>query len=110
MFHNLFGRFPDLRVVSIENGAGWVGPLMREMDHVARLAGPRDWTYGHCPGRPSEIFKQHVKISPFNPKKIFPPWSNAVGNPLESDNVLAGSDWPHPEGCAWTSRLITWTA
>jgi predicted TIM-barrel fold metal-dependent hydrolase len=95
VFHNLFGRFPDLRVVSIENGAGWVGPLMREMDHVARLAGPRDWTYGHCPGRPSEIFKQHIKISPF-PEENIP----ALVELLGPDNVLAGSDWPHPEGCA----------
>ena len=95
VFHNLFGRFPDLRVVSIENGAGWVGPLMREMDHVSRLAGPRDWTYGHCPGRPSEIFKQHIKISPF-PEENIP----ALVELLGPDNVLAGSDWPHPEGCA----------
>lgn len=26
VMHNLFGRFPDLRIVSIENGSLWVAP------------------------------------------------------------------------------------
>lgn len=95
VFHNLFGRFPNLQVVTIENGAAWIGPLMKAMDHSARMSAPRDWLYGYCPDRPSETFKQHVKVSPF-PEEDIP----ALVNLLGPENVLAGSDWPHPEGCA----------
>ena len=95
VFHNLFGRFPSLQVVSIENGATWIAPLLKAMDHAARLSGPRDWTFGHAPDRPSEIFKRHIKVSPF-PEEDIP----ALVEVLGPENVLAGSDWPHPEGCA----------
>ena len=64
-------------------------------DHSARMSAPRDWLYGYCPDRPSETFKQHVKVSPF-PEEDIP----ALVNLLGPENVLAGSDWPHPEGCA----------
>ena len=70
VFHNLFGRFPGLQVVSIENGATWIAPLLKAMDHAARLSGPRDWTFGHSPDRPSEIFKRHIKVSPFPEEDI----------------------------------------
>lgn len=91
--HNLFGRVPNLTVMSIEHGSEWVGPLLKKMDRAARMCGPKDWTHGVLTERPREIFKRHVKVAPF-------PEDNIVGliELLGEDAVVAGSDWPHPEG------------
>jgi predicted TIM-barrel fold metal-dependent hydrolase len=91
--HNLFGRVPDLKVMSIEHGCEWVGPLLKKMDRAARMCGPRDWPFGAVTERPREVFKRHVLVSPF-------PEDNILGliELLGDDAVVAGSDWPHPEG------------
>jgi len=91
--HNLFGRVPNLTVMSIEHGSEWVAPLLKKMDRAARMCGPKDWTHGVLTERPREIFKRHVKVAPF-------PEDNIVGliELLGEDAVVAGSDWPHPEG------------
>jgi len=91
--HNLFGRIPDLTVMSIEHGCEWVGPLLKKMDRAARMCGPQDWPFGPIGERPREVFKRHVKVAPF-------PEDNIIGliELLGEDAVVAGSDWPHPEG------------
>jgi predicted TIM-barrel fold metal-dependent hydrolase len=91
--HNLFGRFPKLGILSIEFGSEWVKPLLKKMDRAARMCGPNDWPFGDIKERPREVFKRHVKISPY-------PEDDIVGlvGLLGPEAVLAGSDWPHPEG------------
>ncbi|GAA4546381.1 amidohydrolase family protein [Pseudonocardia xishanensis] len=91
--HNLFGRVPDLKVMSIEHGSEWVRPLLKKMDRAARMCGPKDWPFGVVTERPREIFKRHVLVSPF-------PEDDIIGlvELLGPDAVAAGSDWPHPEG------------
>jgi predicted TIM-barrel fold metal-dependent hydrolase len=63
------------------------------MDRAARMCGPQDWPFGPIGERPREVFKRHVKVAPF-------PEDNIVGliELLGEDAVVAGSDWPHPEG------------
>jgi predicted TIM-barrel fold metal-dependent hydrolase len=99
--HNLFGRFPALTVLSIEFGSEWVRPLLKKMDRAARMCGPRDWRFGDIKERPSDVFKRHVKISPY-------PEDDIVGlvKLLGAEAVLAGSDWPHPEGIAGPSEFV----
>lgn len=91
--HNLFGRFPDLTVMSVEYGCEWVQPLLKKMDRAARMCASRDWPYGEVTERPREVFKRHVKVVPY-------PEDNIVGlvDLIGAEAVLAGSDWPHPEG------------
>jgi predicted TIM-barrel fold metal-dependent hydrolase len=91
--HNLFGRVPDLTVMSVEFGCEWVAPMLKKMDRAARMCGPKDWPFGVVTERPREIFKRHVKVAPY-------PEDNTVAliDLLGADAVLAGSDWPHPEG------------
>ncbi|HWD55338.1 MAG TPA: amidohydrolase family protein [Acidimicrobiales bacterium] len=87
--HGVFSRFPKLRVASIESGGDWVAGFL---DHVAD-------TYKKMPhafdGDPVEQFKSHVWISPFHEDNL----ELLIGT-IGADQVLFGSDYPHPEGLA----------
>jgi hypothetical protein len=101
IFHNLFGRFPDLSVASIEHGGDWVPGLLRKMDRAVKMTGPRDWLFGPIADRPSEVFGRHIKVNPF-PEANVQPLVAAIG----IENVLGRSDWPHPEGTASPADLV----
>jgi predicted TIM-barrel fold metal-dependent hydrolase len=100
IFHNLFGRFPRLKILSVENGSRWVPTLLQEMDAAYRfVAGGSgtSWIGGPITARPSELFKQHVWVAPFLDQGHEAKVSNLV-ELLGADHVLFGSDWPHGEG------------
>jgi predicted TIM-barrel fold metal-dependent hydrolase len=92
---NVFGRFPQLRVLSVEYGSTWVAPLMHKLDHIARLFSKDMWRFGPPPEKPSEMIKQNVYVSPFFENDVV-----GLCDVLGADRVLAGSDYPHPEGLA----------
>ena len=84
---NLFHRFPNLRVASVENGSGFLRGLFHRLDAVGhKMAG---W----FPEDPVETFRRHIWINPF--------WEDDVHEVLElmgPERVIFGSDWPHIEG------------
>jgi predicted TIM-barrel fold metal-dependent hydrolase len=87
---DLFGRFPRLKVMSVENGSSWVSQLLDDMDHSTKLSRV-PWSTRK--GKPSEIFKEHVYVAPF--------WEDsgtALTHVIGVDHVLMGSDFPHAEG------------
>jgi predicted TIM-barrel fold metal-dependent hydrolase len=91
--HNLFGRHPDLKVLSIENGSAWVRALMRTVDKAAALGRRGPMIGGTLPARPSEALAQHLWVCPFPEDDVL----DLIGV-LGADHVLFGSDYPHPEG------------
>jgi predicted TIM-barrel fold metal-dependent hydrolase len=95
ILHNLFGRFPNVRIGSMELGSYWVPLLLHRLDHAGHLVDRRSVTTfgGTLEGRPSEIFLQHVWVSPF-PEEDVPALADLIG----IDHVLMGSDFPHGEG------------
>ncbi len=94
ILHNLFGRFPNVRVASMELGSFWIPLLLHRLDHAGHLVDRRVTTFGGTLSqRPSEIFLQHVWISPFPEEDI----RSLVGL-IGVNHVLMGSDWPHGEG------------
>jgi predicted TIM-barrel fold metal-dependent hydrolase len=95
VLHNLFGRFPSLRVASIENGSIWVGYLLKAMDKYRGMGRHGNNIGGPVKGRPSEIFKQHVYVSPFHEENIV-----ELTELIGVSQVLFGSDFPHTEGLA----------
>jgi predicted TIM-barrel fold metal-dependent hydrolase len=94
IYHNLFGRFPGLQVMSVENGAIWVPYLLTAMDNMKGMGRNGPWPGGYVAGRPSEIFKQHVYVSPHHYGEDV----GALVDLLGPDRVLFGSDFPHAEG------------
>jgi predicted TIM-barrel fold metal-dependent hydrolase len=95
LYWNLFGRFPELRVVSIENGAGWVDYLLRSLDRKAELGRHGTWPGGPLTQRPSAVFHRHVYVVPFPEENL-----QRVVHQVGADRTLFGSDFPHPEGLA----------
>jgi predicted TIM-barrel fold metal-dependent hydrolase len=93
ILHNLFGRFPEMKIISLENGSSWVGPLLRGIDKAARLASSGPWLGGKLTEAPSDIFRRHVYVSPYFEDDL-----TELGELIGVDHILFGSDWPHAEG------------
>lgn len=91
--HNLFGRHPKIRIISIENGSSWVKPLMKAVDKAAALGRQGPMIGGELPAKPSQALIEHLWVSPF-PEDDVPGLIELIG----ADHVLFGSDYPHPEG------------
>jgi predicted TIM-barrel fold metal-dependent hydrolase len=85
--HGTLSRNPDLRILSIENGADWVPHLFGHLNSVYKKM-PQEFAE-----HPVEAFKRCVYISPF--------WEDnfaEIAQLVGTDRVVFGSDWPHPEG------------
>ena len=101
ILHNLFGRVPGLRILSVENGVGWVPYLLRQLDKSYRQCYENEWIGGRPDDLPSEIFKRHVSLAPFFGDPIA-----EVMNVLGPGNLMLGSDYPHPEGVAEPAEFL----
>jgi len=99
--HNLFGRHPGVRVISVENGSGWVRALLKAVDKAAALGRRGPMVGGALPDRPSEALAEHLWVCPF-PEDDVVDLVDALG----ADHVLFGSDYPHPEGLREPSDFV----
>jgi predicted TIM-barrel fold metal-dependent hydrolase len=96
IFDNLFGRFPAIRVVVSEFGAEWVPHFVRRMDKSRGLGRGGPWPGGSLTARPSEIFRERVRVVPYPEDDVVD-----VASQLGScDCLVMGSDFPHAEGLA----------
>ncbi len=91
IFHNLFTRFPDLRIGIIEHGAVWVPYAVRKMDHGFMMG--RESRYGTLGQRPSDVFREHFVVAPYPEENVA-----RILDVLTPDQLVFGSDFPHPEG------------
>jgi predicted TIM-barrel fold metal-dependent hydrolase len=94
VYHNFFARFPNMKVVSVENGAAWLPRFLTQMDKMRGAAKNGYWPCGQLKERPSRIFQEHcfVVAYPEDPVKEI---IEEVGS---SRCLLMGSDYPHAEG------------
>src|SRR4029453_4923365 len=90
---NVFGRFPALRIWSVEYGSSWVAPLLRKLDHIARLHSKDLWRFGAPAERPSELLKRHLWVSPFYEDDVV-----GLCRTLGVEHVVARSRPPPPGG------------
>jgi len=87
VFDQLFDRFPNVRIVSVENGSEFLGDLFKKLRSAGRKLP------GFFKEDPVDIFRRHIWINPF--------WEDDVNETVElmgADRVVFGSDWPHIEG------------
>jgi predicted TIM-barrel fold metal-dependent hydrolase len=87
--HGLLSRFPDLRIVFVENGGEWVASFLDEVHRTYRMM-PQMFRED-----PVDAFRRNCWISPFH-EDDFEELARAMG----ADHLVFGSDWPHPEGLA----------
>jgi len=83
-------RFPDLRLLFLESGGGWVPTQLQRMDEQVE-AFPLEGSWLSM--KPSEYFRRQCWVS-FEPEE----WNLAAcAEWLGPDRVLWASDYPHPE-------------
>jgi predicted TIM-barrel fold metal-dependent hydrolase len=85
--HGLCSRFPKLKIAPVENGSNWVRGLLHDLE------GAYTFNPHLFEEDPVKVFKRNIFVHPFHeedPKGLV----ELVG----ADNVLFGSDFPHPEG------------
>ena len=89
---NFFGRYPEIKVLSVENGSLWVPYLLKAMDKMKGMGRNGPWIGGRVHGRASEIFKQHVWVNPYHEED-----HKALADLIGVEHVVFGSDYPHAE-------------
>lgn len=95
VIHGALYRHPKLKVAIVEAGSKWMTPLLDGLAEVFRKA-PEAF-----PSDPVEMVKNRVYVSPFFEEGI-----DDLINLVGVDQVLYGSDWPHPEGLAEPTYYI----
>ena len=87
--HGLFDRFPTLKVAYVETGTYWVYPLWDRFELVYRQM-PQAFKR-----HPHEVMRSNVFYHPFYEENVY-----RLVEMVGADQVMFGSDWPHPEGLA----------
>lgn len=93
--HGLLTRFPDLRVLSVENGADWVAPFLEQLAHTYKMI-PQTFEEN-----PIDAFKRCVYVAPFHEDNF-----EELFEVLGVDHLCFGSDFPHPEGLAQPTSFV----
>ncbi len=95
IFDNVFGRFPNINCLIAEHGASWVPHTLSHMDKSRGMGRNGPWIGGKLTDRPSEIFKQRVRVAPYPEDDV-----QALVEQLDGDSscLVMGSDFPHAEG------------
>ncbi|MFF0497379.1 amidohydrolase family protein [Nocardia aobensis] len=94
--HGALFRHPELKVAVIENGASWLAPLLENLHDTYKKA-PEGFGFQD----PVEAVKRSIYVSPFWEEDL-----QAIADLIGVENVLFGSDYPHPEGLAEPARYI----
>jgi predicted TIM-barrel fold metal-dependent hydrolase len=85
--HGMLSRFPTLRILPVENGSGWVRPLVEALG----------MSYAHNPRLydedPLMVFKRNIWIHPFHEED-----PRGLIELIGADRIVFGSDFPHAEG------------
>jgi len=101
VYGNLFGRFPNLKVISVEHGAEWLPYFLKRLDRMRGMGRAGQWLGGPLKERPSEIVKRHIAVTPFGEDDV-----SEIAARAGVDSLVLGSDFPHPEGLAQPESFV----
>jgi predicted TIM-barrel fold metal-dependent hydrolase len=93
-------RFPELKIVSVESGAGWVPFILEALDYEMAENAPRQRAAMSL--SPSEYFKRQMYATTWFERADLPTVVEAVGE----DNIMFETDFPHPT-CLYPDPLKT---
>ncbi len=79
-------KWPDLKIVSVESGAGWVPYLLEALEYMSVEA-----ALEYSPS-PTEVFRRQIYACTFFERKNFVDTVRQVG----ADNIMFETDFPHP--------------
>jgi predicted TIM-barrel fold metal-dependent hydrolase len=83
-------RFPELKVVSVESGAGWVPFILEALDYEMAENAPK--LRDSLSLSPSGYFRRQMYATTWFEKTDMPALVRAVGE----DNIMFETDFPHP--------------
>ena len=88
----MFDRHPDLKMVSVESGVGWIPFILETLDYEMSENAPEELAELHKP--PSEYFRSNLYATFWfeNNRNKLPDLIEAVGE----DSILFETDFPHP--------------
>ncbi len=92
VFDNFFGRFPKIKLLSIENGSRWIPFLLQEIEHAHYFSRIKD-RCGLLNEDPRDVLRRHLFVTPFVEDDV-----QQAMNCLGSGQIVLGSDFPHGEG------------
>jgi predicted TIM-barrel fold metal-dependent hydrolase len=98
IYSGVLERHPDLRIVSVESGIGWLPYLLEALDWQYREAGSASFELRMMP---SDYFKRQVYGSFWFEDTGLEQFIQAVG----PDNAMFETDFPHPTCFYPSSRL-----
>lgn len=88
IYSGLFDRFPELQVIAVETGTGWIPNFLEHMDdHWWRN---RVWTDSKLRFLPSEYFRRNMKAT-----FIREPFAVLVRHHIGIENMMWSTDYPH---------------
>ena len=97
IMHDLFGRFPNVKVCLSEQGTVWLPYILRKLDHAYVMG--RGASFGKLERRPKEIFREHFVVAPFPEENV-----QRVVEAVGIEPIVFGSDFPHGEGLAFPAE------
>ncbi|HTH28608.1 MAG TPA: amidohydrolase family protein [Sphingobium sp.] len=103
IFYNFFKRFPNIKVMSAENGSEWVPAMLTKMDKCRGIAKNGYWPCGQLPDRPSRIFKEHCYVVAYPEDDI----KGIIEQTGSAQFLVMGSDYPHSEGVETPGHFFT---
>ena len=98
----MFDRHPDLKMVSVESGVGWIPFILETLDYEMSENAPTE--LAKLKKMPSEYFRSNLYATFWfeNNRNKLPDLIEAVGE----DSILFETDFPHPT-CLYPNPLAT---
>ncbi len=98
----MFDRHPDLKMVSVESGCGWIPFILETLDYEMAENAPDE--LAKLKKMPSEYFRSNMYATFWfeNNRNKLPDLIDAVGE----DSILFETDFPHPT-CLYPNPLGT---
>ena len=96
----MLDRFPELKIVSVESGAGWIPFILEALDYEMDENAPQ--AKAALSLLPSEYFKRQIYATTWFERTDLAAIVAAVGE----DNIMFETDFPHPT-CLYPDPLKT---